>query len=95
MCAVVYDHVPSPTGTRLEGRHCSMTTDPFGSRGGSQACKRGEKMYFHVLFGMYSGKHFHKNLKTKYCEQTDKGNVNMYLLLWKSIHCIQFPGEMK
>ena len=33
-----------------------MTTDPFGSESGSQVYKRGEKMYFFVSFGMYSGK---------------------------------------
>lgn len=73
-----------------------MTTDPFGSGDGSQVYKRGEKnVLFCIIWNVFRRKHFPKNLKTKYCEQTDKGNVNIHLLLCKNIYCIQFSGEMK
>ena len=81
---------PSPTGTHLEKRPYSMTTVPLGSGGGNRACERSVRgriisiykcTFTYCLKYIQGKKHFHKNVKAKYREQTDQGNVNMYLLL--------------
>lgn len=80
-----------------------MATDPFGSWGGSQTGERRRTIsgckypFICCLQSCTQGEgYFGKILKKEnICEQIDKDNVQVFSVLCRSIHLVQFHGERK